>query len=541
MMARSGVALLFLLPSCSHLYLPGRLMDSPFRHILHTNTVPTDAECDSIHALLRGPLKEHADLTDEIARLQSLIDAANRKRDELEEFIDAHLALMSPVRRLPDDVIRAVFLATLPTGRNPALNSDEAPLLLCRICRSWRILARTTPRLWASIHIVVPHPLKLPQLTERVTAWLEKSGTVPLDISLTYSRTSDTSSDVSSLVSQLLAVSRRWRNIHIALTSRPEFASLSSDDVPLLQSITIRETVDRTSSPDPHGPLLFLGTKSLRTIDCEDARYILDCPISWGSLTHFKAPCGISYQDAFRTLSQCPLLESCELVLYGQIGAVPPHPHISLPHLRHLSIKQNRILGGDIRFFDDMALPTLRSYHCYAAILSADAHIRSLFPSGMRDLQCLRVHGKRFTSTLLLAALADMPSLEELQISGEPCGQLDPRRRGDSQFLTHLMPTQERVAPVPCPRLRTVELAQFSEVSDDTLLEFILSRTLPARTGPNVVRLDRFTCAMTRPMQRDIRLDLERHPERPFAVSIGLKYHMARSNVYSPLEGIDGD
>ncbi|KAF8157341.1 hypothetical protein K438DRAFT_1479009, partial [Mycena galopus ATCC 62051] len=66
------------------------------------------------------------------------------KRDQLEDFIDAHMALVSPVRRLPDEVMQEVFLATRPSTRNPALSSDEAPLLLCRICRSWRVIAITT-------------------------------------------------------------------------------------------------------------------------------------------------------------------------------------------------------------------------------------------------------------------------------------------------------------------------------------------------------------------------------------------------------------
>ncbi|KAJ7845498.1 hypothetical protein B0H14DRAFT_2193944, partial [Mycena olivaceomarginata] len=61
-------------------------------------------------------------------------------------------AAVSPVRRLPEDIFRGLFIAALPSTRNCALSADEAPFLLCRICRSWRAIARTTPCLWASIH-----------------------------------------------------------------------------------------------------------------------------------------------------------------------------------------------------------------------------------------------------------------------------------------------------------------------------------------------------------------------------------------------------
>ncbi|KAJ6548629.1 hypothetical protein B0H19DRAFT_952317, partial [Mycena capillaripes] len=159
-------------------------MESPFEDILHTNTVPSDADCDVIRNLLQIPRNEVADLTEEIARLQALVDETVRKRDGLKEFIDAHVALVSPARRLPEDILQGIFLATLAPTQNSTLNPADPPVLLCQVCRSWRAVALTTPRLWASIHIVVPVPSKLPQITETVTAWLERSGSVPLDISL---------------------------------------------------------------------------------------------------------------------------------------------------------------------------------------------------------------------------------------------------------------------------------------------------------------------------------------------------------------------
>ncbi|KAJ7509109.1 hypothetical protein B0H11DRAFT_1703386 [Mycena galericulata] len=131
-------------------------MDSPFKGILHTNAVPTDPECEAIRNFLKNPRRKLAELTEEITRLQSLVDEAVRQRDELNHFIDAHLALVSPARRLPDDIVRAIFMASLPSTRNCALSGDEPPLLLCQISSSWRSIALATPRLWASIHIVVP-------------------------------------------------------------------------------------------------------------------------------------------------------------------------------------------------------------------------------------------------------------------------------------------------------------------------------------------------------------------------------------------------
>jgi uncharacterized coiled-coil DUF342 family protein len=90
-------------------------MDSPFKDILNTNTVPSDAECQSIHDLLKDPRRKCADLNEQIARMRKSLADLMRDRDELQSFIDAHLALISPARRLPDDVVREIFVAALPS------------------------------------------------------------------------------------------------------------------------------------------------------------------------------------------------------------------------------------------------------------------------------------------------------------------------------------------------------------------------------------------------------------------------------------------
>ncbi|KAJ6605967.1 hypothetical protein B0H10DRAFT_1749327, partial [Mycena sp. CBHHK59/15] len=126
-------------------------MDSPFKDILHTNAVPSDADCQRIGALLVGPRKEAEELTQEIGRIQAMLNDLAQKRDRLANFIDAHLALVSGARRLPDDVVQEIFEATIPP-MHAVMRGTESPLLLCQICRPWRRIALSTPRLWASLH-----------------------------------------------------------------------------------------------------------------------------------------------------------------------------------------------------------------------------------------------------------------------------------------------------------------------------------------------------------------------------------------------------
>ncbi|KAJ7328413.1 hypothetical protein DFH08DRAFT_319349, partial [Mycena albidolilacea] len=520
-------------------------MDSPFQKLLHTNHVPTDAECESIRDFLRGPRKDLRDLTEEIARLQALIDEASLRRSELQKFVDAHLALVSLVRRLPDETMQDIFLGTLSSTRNPALSSNEAPLLLCQICKSWWNLALSTPRLWASIHIVVPPVSKLPQLAETVTAWLGRSGAVPLNISLTYSGISTTTCDISSLVSPIVSISRRWQNIKLLLMQPHYWMPLSPDDVPMLQSISIDYGARRVSATRPE-TLNFFGTKSLRSIDFRGIQNIVDTRISWGFLTQFTIKeLGICYDDAFCILSQCQLLESCVLMVRGRMPTDSSsndssHQHFSLSRLSSLSINHDYFVATEAaRFFGNMALPALRLFCSESDPVDPHTPLRSLFPSGTNRLESLELCVRNLSSSILLAALADTPSLETLHLTWEPLDQQDPPRF-DAQLLTHLTPVADTISPVLCPKLRHLNLKHFKAVSDDTLLEFILSRTRPqladlqARTDPslpNVVRLERFSCGLRRPMERDIQVELQPH-------NLDLKLWLRYQSVptYSPLE-----
>ncbi|KAJ6559749.1 hypothetical protein B0H19DRAFT_1145730 [Mycena capillaripes] len=520
-------------------------MESPFQDILRTNTVPSDVDCEIIRDLLQGPCKELADASQEVSRLQALVNAARRKRDVLKDFIDAHVALVSPARRLPEDILRGIFMAALSSTQNSTLNPAENPLLLCQICRSWRAVALTTPCLWASLHIAVPAPSKLPQITERITAWLQRSGSLPLDISLAYSCTADPEADITPLMAALLAVSRRWRNIHLALTSYSHLATLSSEDAPSLQSIAIRDSdsKERLRWVDPTGHLTFLATPSLRRVQLSPP-CILKTPLVLESLTDLNmqlGPVPLPCTDARRILQQCPLLERCDLVVVGSSNgnhSGDTFEHITLQRLRHLSIMHAYIPIAGPHFLSGMTLPVLRSFHCRSRRpISPETPLHCLFPSTPHAIQCLKLDLRDLPSDTLLAALADMPLLQEILLVGEPRGP-NPKHLGDPGFLSRFGTAPSGPATLLCPRLRAVELDQFSEVSDETLLTFIQARARPQFAG--VVPFGRVACALARRMQVDILPALRDDIARGLVVV--LKYTASEGArggaTYSPLEGL---
>ncbi|KAJ7161825.1 hypothetical protein C8R43DRAFT_991535 [Mycena crocata] len=129
-------------------------MTSPFTHRLGTNYCPSDEEVADIQALIFESSPQLNSLTDEIAAMQRSIDKLTKERDSLAAYLEAHKALLSPIRRIPLDIIQEIFIACTPAHRNCVMSAKEAPVLLGRICSSWRCISLSTPRLWSRLHIV---------------------------------------------------------------------------------------------------------------------------------------------------------------------------------------------------------------------------------------------------------------------------------------------------------------------------------------------------------------------------------------------------
>ncbi|KAJ6602106.1 hypothetical protein B0H10DRAFT_1757678, partial [Mycena sp. CBHHK59/15] len=115
---------------------------------LGTNCCPQDKEIAEIETLLIGPALRLKCLDDEITYLQKALEKLTEEHDRLGAYVDTHKALISPVRQLPLDILQEIFVACIPTHRNCVMHATEVPVLLGRICSSWRIISLSTPRLW---------------------------------------------------------------------------------------------------------------------------------------------------------------------------------------------------------------------------------------------------------------------------------------------------------------------------------------------------------------------------------------------------------
>ncbi|KAJ7730701.1 hypothetical protein DFH07DRAFT_848576 [Mycena maculata] len=516
-------------------------MESPFNDILHTNTVPSDSECQSIRDFLVGSRQKIAHLTNEIVATQALLNQLTKKRQALDEFVAAHLALVSPFRRLPTDIMQEIFVASLPSGRNSIITEQDAPLLLCHVCRPWRSLALSTPRLWASLHISVPsNDRTLSSITDAVNGWLSRSGILPLSISVASRETHD---PPTILLTTLIGFSLRWEHISFMFhtyQSLDPLASLSPADAPILRTVAVKgfqwnsgAVVDFLPRPpdEESNNFRFMGSTSIHSITCPNL-LSLSIPLRWEQLRQLCVPGGpgtgmspMSAEMAFGILQKCPLLETFSLEITP--GPDPPVTLCRMEHMRNLHVSAAH---GGAEFFDHLIAPNLAclEYTSYGGLTCIP--ILSSSP----PLERLILRAFPMATETFLEALSLVPTLRQLLIAAEPRLPPAPALDGHSPDpLAILSLNRTDTGDVLCPNLQQLELRNFSAMSDETLFEFIVGRG--ALEG--VSRLSSIRALFPRPMQINIIPLLQPLIDDGMAVSLD---HLSFPSLsYSPSTGLE--
>ncbi|KAL0568969.1 hypothetical protein V5O48_013003 [Marasmius crinis-equi] len=382
-------------------------LTTPFSTVLGTNYSPSSRECGQIQSLLRDPEQRIHALDEQISKLQA-------ERDELQTFVNHHRSLLSPVRRLSPEILGTIFVHSLPTNtfNLPGRTLADAPLLLTSICRSWREIALSTPGLWNGIHIHLPRFIpsyissddylsKITRRKEGIKRWLERSGSLPLAISISVesstrgvdNRRTEDIAILADVLKLFAAHCHRWRSVIFTSDARytdpaiwEPFAELTKDDLPQLRGFYAFESLSAYNYSDRHNrtiptPLASLITRptSLHTLRITgEPPELFKLRIHWTHLKelHLKWTGSDRCNPSLFTLKvaeSCPNLVSYKVVLRCEpsfspipYGPAPPH---HWPHLRNLDLtiddsayqhRDKRPSGAFWRVFRGMTAPALK-------------------------------------------------------------------------------------------------------------------------------------------------------------------------------------
>ncbi|KAJ2914697.1 hypothetical protein MD484_g5695, partial [Candolleomyces efflorescens] len=137
-----------------------------FAHLFTSNAVPHPLETASIQQVID-------DYEAELTKLKSQLRAIRDK-------VRAHRALLSPVRRMPPEVLGEIFQLTIENCLEEDRKRSTTDLVL--VCRAWYRAAQHTHRLWNVVSISRDF---LPEMSfKKVAAWLGRSGSSPRTLTI---------------------------------------------------------------------------------------------------------------------------------------------------------------------------------------------------------------------------------------------------------------------------------------------------------------------------------------------------------------------
>jgi hypothetical protein len=529
------------------------MMLTPFSHYLQSNQAPSEDETREIKALRANPLEEISIIDVEIEQIEGILNSLKRKRAHIQESIHDFNTILAPVRRLSTDVLGVIFSHCLATHRNPIINASEAPILLTQICRDWRSIALSIPRLWSRLYIpILPRdiyhcPGTLPNVfeeerrmearTEEVQRWLRLSAACPLAMTLSGLAT------VSHppLLDAIIKSSRRWQQLELGvlpfgsdvLTS---LLSLTPDDLCMLRELRIYSLY---SSDDHHsqevqgdpwylsGLLAAQGLRSISIVDIHQTNaFPTGIPPNWKNLNHLFIHSPILLGLAHPMLSHCCNLVACLLKITGQWDGIETIPNAIntlsntsvtlspciLPHLTFISIQGD--VTGCSHLFSTIEAPSLQilDYQGYFPSESEEFGLLN-FLQNVNSLETLRVDHQYLTENNVLKYYTLIPSVSRLVL-----GRLRyrhwpyPPYSADSEDVALITTLNEfryqyssdSAPTVLFPLLEIFEAYDLSSVTDIMLLDFIKARIDATKSNAGVSKLKKVLIEFSRTRQTDI-------------------------------------
>ncbi|KAL1736566.1 hypothetical protein EV714DRAFT_279154 [Schizophyllum commune] len=180
-----------------------------------------------------------------LRQLEQQIDNSARETfgERIQEQLVLHDALLAPWRRLPLELLSAIFLLAVPDGwEDMYAGKRNWKLRFIRVCYQWRRIARSIPHLWSTLrfdNFYSPLPNHLTALKDE----LEKTAQAPLKVTIrldwcpTLGRVVGWSDEAWAL---FCPESHRFTKLWLKDIPLDAYEMLMGRDFPLLEDLTIR-------------------------------------------------------------------------------------------------------------------------------------------------------------------------------------------------------------------------------------------------------------------------------------------------------------
>ncbi|KAJ7823505.1 hypothetical protein B0H14DRAFT_3146032 [Mycena olivaceomarginata] len=370
---------------------------------LEGNDPPLDSEIPLIRQIIS---EEVAQVAASDAQMRGLEDAPTElvaKRAEAVERIRQYRGLVSPVRRVPPELVCEIFALLLE-------DDEEIPpkplWWLGHICRSWRLFVLGDTQFWTSI-IIPTSPLRSDDCS-MIEAQLLRSANALLKVYWVLSKRARTTPTMDPRMADLIvAECGRWASFHI---DAPRLKSVEALDWlrPVKGRLSTLKKLEVLNEEDIV-PDVFGIAPSLREVYLTEWDASLHSPsisIPWEQITR--------YRGAYGPKAQLAILQAASNVVHcvvGCEGTFEPDdlPSVALPRLRSLLIEHPDWL-------DRLKAPLLEDLACPIGEESRLIALLSFVRNSSCSLKRL-VLVECAISPQLITALRGLPTLTHLVIS----------------------------------------------------------------------------------------------------------------------------
>ncbi|KAF5356989.1 hypothetical protein D9756_006653 [Leucocoprinus leucothites] len=310
--------------------------------LLRTNYYPQNpSELTQIRTLLNTAKISLTSLDSDIAHVQQVLSTLFTKRATLQHTISSHQSLLSPIRRLPNELLSEIFLSRVSVcgGSGGDIGSSlsfthlhtDALWTILQVCSLWRTIAQLTPRLWNTLRIDLTSlkgkPRAYKNLLTRLSICFANflPTALPLNFAITGTHYQD-SAHLLPLIEALCTHADRWGKVYFCPYTTNILASWNLD--PKLRNLSSTPQLSALGltsfNPIPgfiQTPTRFTHTPRLCRLALYDYRQVATTT----SDTH------ASFLPPFCSQLTHLYLDSCPYSAYSEILSY-------LPRLMHLEI-----------------------------------------------------------------------------------------------------------------------------------------------------------------------------------------------------------
>ncbi|KAJ6501907.1 hypothetical protein C8R45DRAFT_924387 [Mycena sanguinolenta] len=377
------------------------------------------------------------ELESQVAMYDKALSSLQFRRKQLLQSIKTHKSILSPIRRLPPEILGEIFSLIVratfhSSGYTPLPVTQHAPWLLTRVCRHWSAVALATPTLWSMIYVNLDHggyrgAVPLVKLS------LARSGSAALIVRFYKECGCDDNSHLVEILDAILSSSDQWRTAHFTeISSFPssyEFLRRLARVRGLSNLETLRISMDlQTPDGDDFDPAfwnIFAVAPQLTSLEAlfwESGLRHAPFSLPWHQLTRVRTTFA-SNTEALSTLGKLPNIVECKFAFRRNLVLPTDSRTIHLPYLHSLVLQVEPELRDPVVVYQKhtsllgfLETPRLQNLTTHATADEEDVLSLITRSNCAASLTSFRFHSSSINHSMILHVVQKMARLSSLRI-----------------------------------------------------------------------------------------------------------------------------